>query len=64
LAVKLEKVIYIMEFKVDGSGQALAQIKARNYQAKYLHGGKTVYLLGIDFDSQSRNLSEFAWEVA
>jgi len=64
LTVKLEHGIYVMEFKVDGGGQALSQIKARNYHAKYVNHGKTIYLLGIDFDSQSRNVSEFAWEVA
>jgi len=64
LTVKLEHGIYVMEFKVDGGGQALAQIKAKNYHAKYVNGGKTVTLLGIDFDSQTRNVSDFAWEIA
>jgi hypothetical protein len=63
LTIKIAETIYILEFKVDGEGKALAQIKARNYAAKYQGPGKTIYLVGIDFDSQQKNISGFAWEV-
>ncbi|WP_282755761.1 ATP-binding protein [Desulfuromonas thiophila] len=64
LTIRLNDSIYILEFKVDGSGDALAQIKERNYQQKYLAEGKKIFLIGIDFDSSARNLSAFAWEGA
>ena len=64
LTIRLGDVVYILEFKVDGSGDALGQIKARNYQQKYQTIGKKIILIGIDFDSTSRNLSGFAWETA
>ncbi|MCD6533480.1 MAG: PD-(D/E)XK nuclease domain-containing protein [Deltaproteobacteria bacterium] len=49
--------MYLFEFKVDGEGKALAQIKARNYQEKYLNQGKSIYLVGIDFDSEEKSVS-------
>ncbi len=62
LTVKLEDNIYILEFKVDGNGNALQQIKEKNYQQKYLIEGKNIYLIGIDFSSEKKNISAFEWE--
>lgn len=63
LTIRIGDVIYILEFKVDGSGDALKQIRERNYQQKYLADGKKIILIGIDFDSTSRNVAGFAWEA-
>lgn len=62
LTVKMDNNIYIIEFKVDGEGKALHQIKERNYQQKYQSTGKEIYLIGIDFDSKQRNVVGFEWE--
>jgi hypothetical protein len=62
LTVALGDNLYILEFKVDGNGNALEQIKKKNYQQKYLDKGKTIFLIGIDFDSEAKNIAEFAWE--
>ncbi|MCD6291830.1 MAG: ATP-binding protein [Deltaproteobacteria bacterium] len=67
LTVKLNDNIYILEFKVDGGStagesKALQQIKEKNYQQKYLAEGKTIYLIGIDFDSTRREVASFEWE--
>lgn len=62
LTIRLPEVIYILEFKVDGAGKALEQIKQRDYQQKYQLAGKKIILIGIDFDSGSRNVTGFAWE--
>ncbi|MBN2646013.1 MAG: PD-(D/E)XK nuclease domain-containing protein [Desulfuromonadaceae bacterium] len=64
LTVRMGNAVYIIEFKVDGKGDALQQIKQRNYQQKYLGQGKDIYLIGIDFDSAERNISCFGWERA
>nr|MBL0701962.1 PD-(D/E)XK nuclease domain-containing protein [Desulfobacterales bacterium] len=64
LTVKLDENIYIIEFKVDGAGNALEQIKNKNYAHKYKGQNKNIYLVGIDFDSQQRNLTGFDWEMA
>jgi predicted DNA binding CopG/RHH family protein len=62
LTLLLLEQAYIIEFKVDQPGRALAQLKERNYHEKYLAFGRTVYLVGIGFDSAAKNITEFAWE--
>jgi hypothetical protein len=63
LTVKLDESIYILEFKVvaQAEGQALAQIQQKNYQAKYLTEGKTIYLIGVEFNAVERNIVGFDW---
>jgi Holliday junction resolvase-like predicted endonuclease len=62
LTIKMNDNIFIIEFKVDNNGGALKQIKEKNYHQKYLAKGKTIYLLGIDFSSEEKNISGFEWE--
>ncbi|MDT8442346.1 MAG: AAA family ATPase, partial [Desulfuromonadales bacterium] len=62
LTVRMPERIYVIEFKVDGDGKALEQIKARDYHQKYVDSGKAIVLLGIDFDSAAKNVSRFEWE--
>jgi hypothetical protein len=62
ITLKLPNTIYIIEFKTDGSN-ALAQIKERNYQQKYLGENLPIYLVGIEFDTAERNLCGFTWET-
>ncbi len=62
LTVILDKTVYIIEFKVDQKGSALAQIKERNYAEKYMDNSRSIYLVGITFNSDERNVSEFIWE--
>jgi len=62
LTIKMNENIYILEFKVDGNGNALEQIKEKNYQQKYLATGKTIYLIGIDFSSEKKNITGYNWE--
>ncbi len=61
LTVKINNNIYILEFKVDGPGTALAQIKEKNYQQK-MNSRKDIYLIGIDFSSEKKNIEQFAYE--
>lgn len=52
--------IYVIEFKLDGSKeQALAQINNKLYYQKYMQDNKPITLVGVDFDSKSRNLDGF-----
>jgi len=60
----LENTVYIIEFKVDQPGKALTQIKEKGYHEKYLNTGKAVYLIGINFDSGERNITDFEWDRA
>ncbi|ADR19315.1 ATP-binding protein [Calditerrivibrio nitroreducens] len=63
LTVFVSDKVYIMEFKVDGvKGEALSQIKHKNYAQKYLDRGKDIYLVGIEFSSSEKNIVNFEWE--
>ncbi len=61
LTMLFKDKIYIIEFKVGGK-DALQQLKQRRYHEKYISQGKEVYLVGINFDEQQRNISRFEWE--
>ena len=56
--------IYIFEFKVvdQSTGEALAQIKAKRYHEKYQSLGHNIYLVGIEFNKEERNVEHFEWE--
>jgi len=63
LVVQYQGRIWLLEFKLDAGQQgqgALAQIKTKGYHQRY--AGQPVTLIGIDFNSEQRNLSGFAWE--
>jgi len=61
LTIFIGNKIYIIEFKVDKEN-ALAQLKEKNYAKKYLNEDKEIYLVGIRFDSKTKNIKEFEWE--
>jgi hypothetical protein len=61
LTIKMDQAIYILEFKVDGTS-ALQQIKDKNYAQKYLNDKRDIYLIGIEFSSNKKNISNFEWE--
>ena len=55
--------ILIFELKVDKSAQeALEQIKAKGYAEPYRLQQKTIYLIGLNFNSAERNVSEYLVE--
>lgn len=61
LVLKMDKGIYIIEFKVDGKS-ALDRIKEKRYHEKYLTENKPIYLIGIEFDSTKKNVEKIEWE--
>ncbi len=61
--------IYIFEFKViekdppPSSGKnPLAQIREKRYFEKYMGPGKRIFLIGIEFSKEKRNIVSFEWE--
>jgi hypothetical protein len=62
LTIIMDKSIYICEFKIEDKGDALQQIKDKKYAQKYLNHNKDIYLIGIDFNTEDRNISKFEWE--
>ena len=61
ITIKMPNSIIIIEFKVDATN-ALAQIKEKKYYEKYLHDNQSIYLLGIEFDTDERNISKLEFE--
>jgi hypothetical protein len=65
LAIDFEQQIFLIEFKVVASqatGEAMAQLKAKNYAAKYQTSGKAIFLIGVEFSQADRKIVGFEWE--
>jgi hypothetical protein len=62
LTIKLPSSIFIIEFKTDGTN-ALSQIKEKNYHEKYMNEGKSVHLVGIEFDVKERNICNVEFDT-
>ena len=65
MAVRAGGQVYLFEFKVveqAGEGAALAQLRERDYAAKYRGGREPIHLLGVEFSRETRNVTAF--EVA
>ncbi|SFV70662.1 protein of unknown function DUF1703 [hydrothermal vent metagenome] len=59
----VEDTIYIVEFKMkENKMNALKQIKEKKYYEKYLYQNKQIYLVGVEFDEEIKNISSFEWE--
>ena len=57
-------VVYIIELKLDESAdEALCQIKEKKYYEKYEKEGTVIHLLGINFSSAERNITEWKEEI-
>ena len=67
MAVRSDGSVYLFEFKVvelAPTGAALAQLKARRYADKYRAAGQPIYLIGVEFSKDARNLAAFEVERA
>jgi hypothetical protein len=67
LTVKLERRIFILEFKVvnldTGKTSALEQIKTKGYHEKYRADADEIFLIGVEFDCKERNIIRFEYET-
>ncbi len=64
LTLKFKDRVYIFEFKVvdKPEGKALTQIKEKKYFEKYQEFDE-IYLVGIEFCKEDRNVCGFIWEM-
>ena len=65
MAVRTGGHVYLFEFKViemAAPGSALAQLRERDYAAKYRGRGEPIHLIGVEFSRDRRNVTAF--EVA
>ena len=59
-----EGLFYIIELKLDESADAaLKQIREKRYYEKYEKEGNVIHLLGINFSSRERNITEWKEEI-
>lgn len=58
--------VYIIEFKVleidKEEGSAIEQIERKRYYEKYLGKYTDIYLLGVEFSSETKNIHNFQWK--
>jgi len=64
LKVETKDKIYIMEFKCNQSAEkAIEQIKEKKYYEPFISSGKEIILLGINFSTETRNISDYNIET-
>ncbi len=60
LVLQTDSYIYVMEFKLDGSAeQALQQIEEKQYALPFAKDSRTVYTIGVNFSSETRNIDRW-----
>ncbi len=60
--VRTVKYQYIFEFKIDNSN-ALSQIEDKRYYEKYLYDTtRNLYLVGVNFDANDKNISKLIYK--
>ena len=65
MAVLFNGNVYLFEFKVvemASAGAAMAQLQERRYADKYRALGQPIYLIGVEFSKDTRNLAAFELE--
>ncbi|MCY4342742.1 MAG: AAA family ATPase [Gammaproteobacteria bacterium] len=65
IAVRLAGSAYVFEFKVvadQAEGRAMAQLKDRDYVAKYRLAGAATHLVAVEFSKTTRNIVSFEVE--
>ena len=62
LAVIFPEKIYVIEFKCNQNAEtAIRQIREKGYAEKYQQSDKRLFLIGINFSTETRNIAE--WNV-
>lgn len=63
MVVETKDYIYLMEFKIDKSPEeAIRQINEKRYSLSFQNSGKTIFLIGANFDTSTRRLSGYIIE--
>ncbi|WP_459997213.1 PD-(D/E)XK nuclease domain-containing protein, partial [Marinitoga arctica] len=63
LVLEYEDKIYLFEIKLDKSAEeAINQIKEMKYYEKYMNNSNEIYLIGININSEKRNIEDYIIE--
>lgn len=66
MTLRFNQQVYLFEFKVVEmvpAGNALAQIKHKNYADKYRARGEPIHLIGVEFSKESRSVVGYGVET-
>ncbi|WP_395048002.1 PD-(D/E)XK nuclease domain-containing protein [Flavobacterium sp.] len=61
--IRFSNIIYIFEFKLGTSDEALKQIKEKKYYEKYIIERKEIIMVGVGFDNKERNIKDYKMEI-
>ena len=67
MAVRFNDNVYLFEFKVvelASEGAAMAQLQAKGYADKYRDLGEPIFMIGVEFSRETRNLIGFETALA
>lgn len=63
LVLQTDKFIYIMEFKLEGTAEeALQQINEKHYAQPFVHDGRELFKIGVNFSVKTRNIEKWLVE--
>ncbi|MEJ2669999.1 MAG: PD-(D/E)XK nuclease domain-containing protein [Gammaproteobacteria bacterium] len=65
VGIALDGVIYLIEFKVvddKATGEAMAQLKTKDYAAKYRAKSQLIYLVEVEISKPDRQIVGFEWQ--
>ena len=63
LILQTPQYIYVMEFKLNGTAEeALNQINKNGYALPFAKDSRTLYKIGINFSSETRNIEHWLVE--
>jgi len=63
MAVEFKDKVFIIELKCNQSAeQALRQIHEKRYHEKYVQSGRKIYLLGINFNTKEKTITDWRLE--
>jgi hypothetical protein len=64
IAVEFKDKVYVVELKCNQSAEeALRQIRQKRYGEKYAQSGRKIFLLGINFDTRVRAITDWRCEA-
>jgi hypothetical protein len=68
LIAEVEAFIYLMEFKLDDTSidaiqQINPEVSGREYAATYENSNKKVFLVGVNFSKEERNIDSWECEI-
>jgi len=56
-------MLYIFKFYMDKEKDALQELINNNYHENYKNDGRQIYLIGIDFDKDKKNICKFNYKI-